>query len=78
MQNVRVMDNGAAFLVTVDGLIASAHSTLGGAWRQIEWMYAVASQRFTVGESKTPVREWVNNMHRLGYLDGTNWADISA
>lgn len=74
MANVRVYDNGAAFCVTVDGLITSAHNTLGGAWRHIEWMYAVASQRFTVGESETPVKEWINNMRKAGYLDGTNWA----
>ena len=74
MPNVRVHDNGAAFCVTVDGMIVTAHNTLGDAWRHIEWMYAVASQRFTVGESETPVKEWINNMHRAGYLDGVNWA----
>lgn len=74
MSNVRIQDNGAAFLVCVDGLITSAHNTLGGAWRHIEWMYAVASQRFTVGEKETPVREWLQGMHRAGYLDGPNWA----
>lgn len=73
MMNVRVYDNGAAFCVTVNGLITSAHNTLGGAWRQIEWMYAVASQRFTVGKEETPVKEWVDKMHKAGYLDGTNW-----
>ena len=76
MQNVRIHDNGAAFLVTVDGLTVSAHNSLGNAWRHIEWMYAVASQRFTVGESKTPVKEWCNLMHKAGYLDGTNWAAV--
>lgn len=74
MSNVRIQDNGAAFLVCVDGLITSAHNTLGGAWRHIEWMYAVASQRFTVGEKETPVREWLQGMHKAGYLDGPNWA----
>jgi hypothetical protein len=74
MANVKVVDNGAAFLVTVDGLVTSAHNSLGGAWRHIEWMYAVASQRFTVGDSKTPVKEWINGMHKAGYLDGPNWA----
>ena len=74
MANVKVVDNGAAFLVTVDGLVTSAHNSLGGAWRHIEWMYAVASQRFTVGDSKTPVKEWINGMHEAGYLDGPNWA----
>ncbi len=74
MANVRIYDNGAAFCVMVDGLITSAHNSLGGAWRHIEWMYAVASQRFTVGEKETPVKEWINGMHKAGYLDGTNWA----
>lgn len=74
MANVRIHDNGAAFLVCVDGLITSAHRSLGDAWRHIEWMYAVASQQFTVGESETPVKEWINNMHKGGYLSGTNWA----
>lgn len=74
MSNVRIQDNGAAFLVCVDGLITSAHNSLGGAWRHIEWMYAVASQRFTVGEKETPVREWLQGMHKAGYLDGPNWA----
>ena len=74
MANVRIQDNGAAFLVCVDGLITSAHSSLGDAWRHIEWMYAVASQRFTVGTKEVPVKEWLNGMHRQGYLDGVNWA----
>lgn len=73
MQNVRIRDNGAAFIVTVDGLITSAHNTLGGAWRQVEWMYAVASQRFTVGKDETPVREWIHGMHKAGYLDGPDY-----
>ena len=74
MSNVRIQNNGAAFLVCVDGLITSAHNSLGGAWRHIEWMYAVASQRFTVGKKETPVREWLQGMHKAGYLDGPNWA----
>ncbi len=74
MSNVRIQDNGAAFLVCVDGLITSAHNSRGGAWRHIEWMYAVASQRFTVGEKETPVRQWLQGMHTAGYLDGPNWA----
>lgn len=73
MSNVRIRDNGAAFLVCVDGLITSAHNSLGGAWRHIEWMYAVASQRFTVGEKEEPVKEWLQGMHRAGYLDGPNY-----
>lgn len=75
MKNVTIYDNGAAYMVCVDGMITSAHNTLGGAWRHIEWMMAVAGQRFTVGKEETPVREWVNGMHKAGYLDGINWAD---
>lgn len=74
MGNIRIMDNGSAFLVCLDGLITSTHSSLGDAWRHIEWMYAVASQRFTVGEQEIPVKEWLQNMHKAGYLDGINWA----
>lgn len=74
MNNVRVADNGAAFLIITNGTITSAHRTLGDAWRHIEWMYAVASQRFTVGKSETPVKEWINGMHACGCLDGTNQA----
>lgn len=74
MPNVTIYDNGAAFCVCVNGMITSAHKSLGDAWRHIEWMYAVASQRFTVGKEETPVREWINNMHKAGYLDGPNWA----
>jgi hypothetical protein len=51
--NVKINDNGAAFMIEVNGLITSHHSTLGGAWRHIEWMYRIASQQFTVGESVT-------------------------
>lgn len=69
LQNVRIHDNGAAFMVTVDGTITSAHNSLGGAWRHVEWMYRVASQNFTVGISETPVKEWVASMHKHGYLD---------
>lgn len=75
MQNVRIKDNGSAFLVTVDGLIASAHNSLGGAWRHVEWMYAVASQRFTVGEKETPVKEWIHGMKKSGFLDGLDYID---
>lgn len=74
MSSVTIYDNGAAFCVCVDGLITSAHNTLGGAWRHIEWMYAVASQRFTVGGKREPVKDWIAGMHKAGYLDGPNWA----
>lgn len=69
LQNVRIHDNGAAFLVTVDGMITSAHNSLGGAWRHIEWMYRIAQQNFTVGEARTPVKEWLAGMKKAGWMD---------
>ena len=73
MPNIRIRDNGAAFLIVVDGLTVSAFNTLGGAWKHIEWMYAVASQRFTVGERKVPVREWLHGMKKAGFMDGPDY-----
>lgn len=73
MANVRIHDNGAAFLVMVDGLIVSHHNSLGGAWEHIRWMYEVASQEFTVGGLKTPVREWLAHMMRAGYMEQKNY-----
>lgn len=75
LMNVTIQDNGAAFCVCVNGMITSAHNTLGGAWRHIEWMYAIATQKFTVGEKHTPVKDWINGMHRAGFLEGVNWAE---
>ena len=75
MPNVRIKDNGAAFLVTVNGLTVSHHASLGDAWRHVEWMYAVASQRFTVGEKETPVKEWIHGMKKAGFLDGPDYVD---
>lgn len=69
MMNVGIYDNGAAFCVTVNGMIVEAKNTLGDAWRHIQWMYEVASQEFTVGESETPVKEWIVGMMKNGYLD---------
>lgn len=69
MMNVTIQDNGRAYVVSVNGLVTSAHSSLGNAWRHIEWMYRVASQRFTVGKNETPVIEWLEGMHKAGYLD---------
>ena len=74
MANIDIYDNGAAFCIQVDGLITSAFNTLGDAWRHIKWMYTIASQRFTVGKNHIPVKEWINQMHEAGYLDGINWA----
>lgn len=73
MANITIADNGAAYLILTDGLITSAHRSLGDAWRHIEWMYAVASQKFTVGPAKRPVKNWIDGMQKAGYLDGTNW-----
>lgn len=72
--NVRVYDNGAAFMVTVDGVISHACNSLGGAWRHIQWMYEVASQDFTVGEKQVPVKQWLAQMMKVGYLDKKNYA----
>ncbi len=60
--NVTIYDNGAAFCVQVNGLIVSAHNSLGDAWRHIEWMYQIAQQQFTVGKNNIPAKEWVENM----------------
>jgi hypothetical protein len=69
MMNVRIIDNGSAYVVSVNGLITSAHNSLGNAWKHIEWMYRVASQKFTVGEKEVPVTEWIAGMRKAGYLD---------
>ena len=69
MSNVKIHDNGAAFCIMVDGLIVQTCSSLGDAWRHIEWMYRVASQKFTVGEKRAPVMEWISGMRKAGYLD---------
>lgn len=67
--NIGIDDNGAAFLVTVNGLTVSHHSTLGGAWNHIVWMHRVASQKFTVGKKEIPVEQWIDGMSKAGYLD---------
>lgn len=69
MMNVRIHDNGLAYMVMVNGLITSAHNSLGNAWKHIEWMYQVANQKFTVGEKEVPVTEWIAGMRKAGYLD---------
>lgn len=69
MMNVKVHDNGAAFLIMVNGLAVKACNSLGDAWRHIEWMYKVASQQFTVGYKEVPVEEWVEGLKKAGYLD---------
>lgn len=66
--NVTIVDNGAAFLVLADGLIVGCFDSLGGAWRHIEWMYCVASHRFTVGKKRVPVLSWLKGMYAAGML----------
>lgn len=69
MNNVTIYDNGAAFCVCVNGMIVKACNCLGDAWRHIQWMYEIASQRFTVSEKHIDVRVWLGGMVRAGYLD---------
>ena len=69
MSNVTIKDNGSAYIIMVDGLIVSAHNSLGNAWRHIAWMYRVATQQFTVTPKKIPVKEWLNRMIERGYLE---------
>lgn len=69
LMNVEIYDNGAAFMIMVDGLIVKACSSLGDAWRHIEWMYKIAQQQFTVGKKSVPVTEWLDGMKKAGYLD---------
>lgn len=67
--NVNIYDNGAAFMITANGLIVKACNSLCEAWRHIVWMYEVASQKFTVGKNRVPVVEWIELMKKIGYLD---------
>ena len=74
--NIRIRDNGAAFLICVRandddgyGLIVKACSSLGLAWEHIVWMYRVAGQEFTVGKKRVPVTNWIDGMTKAGYLD---------
>lgn len=69
MQNVSIYDNGACFMIMVDGLQVKPCRSLGDAWRHIVWMYRVASQNFTVGKKNVPVIEWIKGMTKAGYLD---------
>ena len=69
MINVRVHDNGAAFMIMVNGLAVKACSSLGDAWRHIKWMHDVASQQFTVGNKEVPVEDWIEGMKKAGYID---------
>lgn len=69
MMNVDIMDNGAAFMITVNGMIVTYFSTLGDAWRHIVWMRRIATQEFTVGKKNIPVVEWIEMMTKIGYLE---------
>lgn len=69
MNNVTIFDNGACFMLCVNGLMTYGFSTLGDAWRHIAWIYRVAQQQFTVGKSHTPVKQWLDGMIMAGYLD---------
>lgn len=67
--NVRIGDNGSAYVVSVNGLITSAHYSLGNAWRRIEWMHKVANQNFTVGPNEIHVTKWLEAMYKNGCLE---------
>lgn len=67
--NVRITDNGSAYMISINGLIATYKSSLGEAWRHIVWMHQVASQDFTVGEKNVPVKEWIAHMSAVGFID---------
>lgn len=69
MMNVEIYDNGAAFMIMVNGLITKACNSLGDAWRHIVWMHTVASQEFTVGKKSVPVTDWIVGMKKAGYID---------
>lgn len=64
MENVRIYDNGAAFMIEVDGIYVHACSSIGDAWRHIVWMHRVASQKFTVGVKYIPVEDWIDGMKK--------------
>lgn len=68
MHNVRIHDNGAAFMIMVDGLIVTGFNSLGGAWKHIEWMWAVAQQDFTVGSDEIHVKRWIDHMKKQGFM----------
>ena len=69
LMNISIYDNGAAFLIRVNGLTVSAHNSLADAWRHIIWMYRIESQNFTVGKNAVPVTQWIEGMKLAGYID---------
>lgn len=72
--NVRIEDNGATYLIVVNAgteqrFVVGYKSSLGDAWRHIEWMYRIECQEFTVGKKEIPVVDWIDGMKKAGYLD---------
>lgn len=67
--NVTIFDNGACYMLSVNDLAVESFNTLGAAWNHIAWMYRVASQSFTVGEKRVPVKEWIDEMTSIGFMD---------
>ena len=72
--NVRIEDNGAAFLLVINNnseqrFVISTHRTLSEAWRKICWLYQIESQQFTVGKKEIPVTEWIKGMKQEGYIE---------
>lgn len=70
---VSVEDNGAAFLVVVNGggddrLVVGAERSLGDAWRKIKWMHDIECQEFFVRcpRQDIPVSEWIAAMKYVG------------
>lgn len=74
MNNVKIYDNGAAYMIMVNGMIVAHKNSLGNAWRHIQWMYEIAQQEFTVGDKKVPVKDWLAGMMKAGYLDKKNYS----
>lgn len=69
LPNITIDDRAERFRISVNGLIVSAHNTLGGAWKHIAWMHRVAGQKFTVGKKEIPVEQWIDGMEKAGMLD---------
>ena len=69
MLNIDIYDNGAGFMVTVNGMIVEGFNTLGSAWNHIAWMHKVASQEFTVGKKNVPVKDWIEHMVSIGFME---------
>ena len=72
--NVSIEDNGASFLIVINKgtehrFVTASFSTLGEAWKHIEWMYRIECQLFTVGKQQVLVTEWIAGMHKAGYLE---------